>query len=166
MLTLLLIMALMVIFAAAIIPEITFEIKRDREEEMIHRGVQYSRAIRAYYKKFGRYPVKMEDLENTNQLRFLRKRYKDPADQQGLSDCCISARRSYSLNGMRHDCRAGIRWEAVGHLTGCARFRTAAFDVREEQRIRRRVLNAGSRTKSGRRLIPWRHPPDPTQTAR
>src|SRR3954464_98533 len=78
MMTLLLIMALMVIFTAAIIPEITFEIKRDREEEMIHRGVQYSRAIRAYYKKFGRYPVKMEDLENTSQLRFLRKRYKDP----------------------------------------------------------------------------------------
>jgi hypothetical protein len=45
---------------------------------MIHRGVQYSRAIRAYYKKFGRYPVKIEDLENTNRQRFLRKRYKDP----------------------------------------------------------------------------------------
>src|SRR4029077_18404536 len=47
-------------------------------EEMIHRGVQYSRAIRAYYKKFGRYPASMENLENTNQMRFLRKRYKDP----------------------------------------------------------------------------------------
>lgn len=78
MLTLTLIMALMVIFAAAIVPTITFEIKRDREEEMIHRGVQYSRAIRGYYKKFGRYPTKIEDLENTNNLRFLRKRYKDP----------------------------------------------------------------------------------------
>jgi hypothetical protein len=52
--------------------------KRDREEEMIHRGCQYSRAIRAYYRKFGRYPVKLEDLENTNDIRFLRKRYKDP----------------------------------------------------------------------------------------
>jgi len=78
MLTLTLVMALMVIFAAAIVPTITFEIKRDREEEMIHRGVQYSRAIRTFYKKFGRYPTKIEDLENTNNLRFLRKRYKDP----------------------------------------------------------------------------------------
>lgn len=78
MLTLLLAMALLVIFAAVIVPSITFEIKRDREEEMIHRGVQYSRAIRAYYKKFGRYPTKIEDLENTQNLRFLRKRYKDP----------------------------------------------------------------------------------------
>ncbi len=78
LLTLLLIIALMIIFTAAIVPSITFEIKRDREEEMIHRGVQYSRAIRAYYKKFGRYPVKIEDLESANNLRFLRKRYKDP----------------------------------------------------------------------------------------
>jgi hypothetical protein len=78
MMTLLLMMALMVIFAAVIVPSITFDIKRDREEELIHRGVQYSRAIRAYYKKFGRYPTKIEDLENTNNLRYLRKRYKDP----------------------------------------------------------------------------------------
>ncbi len=78
MLMLLLAIAMMTIFAAVIVPTIAFDIKRDREEEMIHRGVQYSRAIRGYYKKFGRYPVKLEDLESTNNLRFLRKRYKDP----------------------------------------------------------------------------------------
>lgn len=78
LLTLLLVMALIAISAAIIVPTIKFEMQRDREEEMIHRGVQYSRAIRAYYKKFGRYPVKIEDLESTNNLRFLRKRYKDP----------------------------------------------------------------------------------------
>jgi len=78
LLTLLLIIALAIIFTAAIVPSITFEIKRDREEEMIHRGTQYSRAVRTYFKKFGRYPTKIEDLENTNNLRFLRKRYKDP----------------------------------------------------------------------------------------
>jgi len=82
LLTLLLIVALMIIAAAAIVPSITFNIRRDREEEMIHRGVQYSRAIKAYYKKFGRYPTKIEDLENTNNLRFLRKRYKDPLTGQ------------------------------------------------------------------------------------
>jgi hypothetical protein len=78
MLLLLLMVALMIIGMAIIVPSIAFDIKRDREEEMVHRGVQYSRAIRLYYKKFGRYPAKIEDLENTNQLRFLRKRYKDP----------------------------------------------------------------------------------------
>jgi type II secretory pathway pseudopilin PulG len=82
LLTLLLVIALLIIAAAAIVPSITFNIKRDREEEMIHRGVQYSRAIRAYYKKFGRYPTKLEDLESSNNLRFLRKRYKDPITGQ------------------------------------------------------------------------------------
>ncbi len=78
LLALLLLMALIGIAAAVIVPSIKFNMQRDREEEMIHRGVQYSRAIRSFYKKFGRYPVKIEDLENTNNIRFLRKRYKDP----------------------------------------------------------------------------------------
>ena len=99
MLTLLLIIALMTIFAAAILPEITFEIKRDREEEMIHRGVQYSRATRAYYKKFGRYPAKIEDLENTSQLRFLRKRYKDPLTNKDFRLLHFGEAK-LSLNGM------------------------------------------------------------------
>ena len=45
---------------------------------MIHRGVQYSRALRKFVKKTGRYPTRMEELENTNNIRFLRRRYKDP----------------------------------------------------------------------------------------
>ena len=82
LLTLLLVVALLIVAMAAIVPSIAFQIRRDREEELIHRGVQYSRAIRAYFKKFGRYPTKLEDLESANNLRFLRKRYKDPISGQ------------------------------------------------------------------------------------
>ena len=78
LMALLLIMALMAIATATALTSIKFNLKRDQEEEMIHRGAQYARAIRAYYKKFGRYPATIENLENTNQMRFLRKRYKDP----------------------------------------------------------------------------------------
>ena len=78
LMALLLIMALMAIATATAITSIKFNLKRDREEEMIHRGAQYARAIRAYYKKFGRYPATIENLQDTNQMRFLRKRYKDP----------------------------------------------------------------------------------------
>src|SRR5205807_7079366 len=78
LLTLLLVVALLIVAMGAIVPSIAFQIRRDREEELIHRGVQYSRAIRAYFKKFGRYPTRIEELENTNNMRFLRKRYKDP----------------------------------------------------------------------------------------
>ncbi len=78
LLTLIFFVAVIAITAATVLPSIIHEIQRDREEEMIHRGVQYSRAIRAYYKKTGRYPTKIDDLESTNNLRFLRRRYKDP----------------------------------------------------------------------------------------
>src|SRR6476660_9591375 len=78
LLMLMLVVTLLAIAAAAIVPTMAFQIRRDREEELIHRGVQYSRAIRRYVKKFGRYPTRLEELENTNNIRFLRKRYKDP----------------------------------------------------------------------------------------
>jgi len=78
LLTLLLAVTLLIISMGVVLPEITFQLKRDREEEMIHRGVQYSRAIRRYVKKFGRYPTRLEELEKTNNIRFLRRRYKDP----------------------------------------------------------------------------------------
>jgi type II secretory pathway pseudopilin PulG len=81
LLTLMLWVALMAILAIGVLIPIQFAIHRDQETEMIHRGVQYSRAIRAYYKKFGRYPTRLEDLESTNNLRFLRKRYKDPINK-------------------------------------------------------------------------------------
>ncbi|MFY9979161.1 MAG: hypothetical protein WAK22_13090 [Candidatus Sulfotelmatobacter sp.] len=74
----LLTVALMTIAAMAVLPDMIFQMKRDQEQEMIHRGVQYTRAIRIYYRKFGRYPTKLEDLDNTNNLRYLRKHYKDP----------------------------------------------------------------------------------------
>jgi type II secretory pathway pseudopilin PulG len=78
LITLILFVALIAIAAMVMAPVITFQVKRDREEELVHRGVQYSRAMKHFVKKFGRYPTRIEELENTNQVRFLRKRYKDP----------------------------------------------------------------------------------------
>jgi type II secretory pathway pseudopilin PulG len=78
LLTLMLFVALLAIASLAWIQKVEFEIKRDREEELIHRGVQYSRALRHYVKKFGHYPARIEDLESTNNVHYLRKRYKDP----------------------------------------------------------------------------------------
>jgi len=78
LLTLILAVTLLAIVAAVVVPELAFQMKRDREEELIHRGVQYSRAIKHFYKKFNRYPARLEELENTQNFRFLRKRYKDP----------------------------------------------------------------------------------------
>ena len=64
-------------------PSMKRDIQRQREDEMIHRGAQYSRAIKKYFKKFGTYPTSLEQLENTNNIRFLRKRYNDPMAKDG-----------------------------------------------------------------------------------
>ena len=84
LLTLMLFVSLLAIASLGWIQRVDFEIKREREEEMIHRGVQYSRAIKHFVKKFGRYPSRIEELENTNNIRFLRKRYKDPITGKGF----------------------------------------------------------------------------------
>jgi type II secretory pathway pseudopilin PulG len=78
LITMMLFLSLLAMAALAVLPDIALQVKRDREEELIHRGLGYSRGIRRFYKKFGRYPTKIEDLENTNTLRFIRQRYKDP----------------------------------------------------------------------------------------
>ena len=83
LLAILLMMALMIIAATYEAPRVVQQMKRDREEEMIHRGTEYARAIKKYYKKMGAYPTTLEQLESTNNIRFLRKRYKDPLTKDG-----------------------------------------------------------------------------------
>lgn len=70
--------ALMLIALAVAAPRIATSIQRDKELELVHRGEQYRRAIKLYYRKFGTYPTSIDQLLNTNNIRFLRKRYTDP----------------------------------------------------------------------------------------
>ena len=72
------ILALLIISMAVAMPKVIADIQRDRELETYHRGLQYRRAIQLYYKKFNRYPPNIDALVKTNNIRFLRKRYKDP----------------------------------------------------------------------------------------
>jgi hypothetical protein len=60
------------------LPRVAFESQRDREQLLIDRGEQYKRAIQLYVRKFNRFPVDMQALENTQNIRFLRKQYIDP----------------------------------------------------------------------------------------
>jgi type II secretory pathway pseudopilin PulG len=70
--------ALLMISLAVALPRISKEIQRDREVETMHRGKQYIRGIRMYYKKFGAYPPNVDALvKGTNNIRFLRKKYAD-----------------------------------------------------------------------------------------
>jgi type II secretory pathway pseudopilin PulG len=76
-------LTMLAIGMTAVLPAIGQRIRREREIELQHRGRQYVRAIRLFYRKTGRFPVRLEELENTNKIRFLRKRYKDPMTPGG-----------------------------------------------------------------------------------
>jgi type II secretory pathway pseudopilin PulG len=70
-------LAVLMISLTVAAPVIKKEIQRDREVEMMHRGKQYARAVKLYYKKFGAYPPNVDALVKSSEVRFLRKKYVD-----------------------------------------------------------------------------------------
>jgi hypothetical protein len=119
--------ATMLIAAAIATPNIITEGRRHKEEVMIWRGNQYARAIGLYYRKFGKFPTKVEDLTNqTNGVRFLRQAYPDPMNKEdgswrfiyiGPNGMLIGSNRQQSLlqgalNG------AGMPGMGLAPLTG------------------------------------------------
>jgi hypothetical protein len=78
-------MLAMIAGSEAVLQNIVTLGRRHREEETIWRGEQYTRAIRAFYRKTGHYPQTVDDLEKgLPELHFLRSAaYKDPMN---LSD--------------------------------------------------------------------------------
>ncbi len=70
--------ATIVIYLYMQMPRVAFEAQRAKEELLIERGEQYKRAIQLFVRHNKTYPSKIEDLENFNGKRYLRRRYKDP----------------------------------------------------------------------------------------
>ena len=77
---------LMIFLMAAIIalmlyqqlPRVAFESEREKEQLLIDRGEQYTRAIQLYYLANNQtYPTSLDDLEK-QEKRFLRRRFVDP----------------------------------------------------------------------------------------
>jgi type II secretory pathway pseudopilin PulG len=72
-------MVLLITIALAIAaPKMAESIRRDKEVETVHRGMQYARAIQIYFNKYGRYPNTIDQLVKSDNQRFLRKRYLNP----------------------------------------------------------------------------------------
>ena len=78
LLSLLFFVAAIAIQVAISLPQAAMQAQRVREERLIYRGKQYKRAVQLYFRKHQKYPEKIDDLEETNGQRFLRRRYKDP----------------------------------------------------------------------------------------
>lgn len=106
--------------------------RREREKELAWRGEQYQHAIEMYYRKFGRFPTKVDDLvKQTNGIRFLRQAYTDPMNKDdgswrfiyyGPGGQLIGSLRRTSLlqNVMATPVLPGVTGAASGTTTGQA----------------------------------------------
>ncbi|HLZ52567.1 MAG TPA: hypothetical protein VKP61_17590 [Candidatus Acidoferrum sp.] len=76
--------ALILVACMSIGLRVQTEGRREKEQEMIWRGKQYTRGIKLYYGKFGRFPNSMDDLvkPKLGNLRFMRQAYKDPMNKE------------------------------------------------------------------------------------
>jgi hypothetical protein len=74
--------ALVIIGSSTIVLDSLTEGRREQEAQMIWRGKQYDRAIRMYYRQFGRFPGSVDDLVKVQDgvFRFLREAYKNPTN--------------------------------------------------------------------------------------
>jgi type II secretory pathway pseudopilin PulG len=79
---LVIIFAVMTILLAAVLPSWTTMLQREKEEELVFRGLQYAEAIRVFQVRFGRYPVRLEELIEVRP-RSIRQLWADPMTDGG-----------------------------------------------------------------------------------
>jgi type II secretory pathway pseudopilin PulG len=78
LLGLIVMMAIILLMLGVAASKAAFSLRRDKELESARRADQYFRAIRLFSMKNGHYPGSVEQLENTNNVRYLRQKYVDP----------------------------------------------------------------------------------------
>ncbi len=75
--------AVLLILLGAAMPVWHTVVQRDREEELIFRGEQYVDAIIRFYGKYNRYPLSLDELNEIDGRRFVRKLWTDPMMEDG-----------------------------------------------------------------------------------
>jgi type II secretory pathway pseudopilin PulG len=137
--------AMLVIFllAAAVaitlyyeMPRVAFESQRNREELLMARGEQYKRAIELYFRKTKKYPQDIKELENTNNFRFLRRRYIDPLTGKdewrlvhmgpaGLTDSLVEKMPGLDGDKKSGTGNGGVQSASMGGGSGSTNFGTS-----------------------------------------
>jgi len=83
LLALLVTSAVLLIGLALSIPRMALQSQRLKDAQLIERGEQYRRAIQLYYRDHNKYPEDLDDLEDTDGVRYLRRRSTDPIGETG-----------------------------------------------------------------------------------
>lgn len=70
------------ILIASVLPLASAQAQREREAELIFRGLQYAEGIRVFRRRFGRYPTSLKEMLEVKP-RSIRKVWKDPMTKDG-----------------------------------------------------------------------------------
>ena len=70
------------VLLAAVLPLWSTAIRREKEEELIFRGLQYAEAIRVFQNRFHHLPTRLEELLEVKP-RCIRQLWKDPMTEDG-----------------------------------------------------------------------------------
>ncbi len=112
--------ALLVVGTMSIGLRILTEGKREKEQEMIWRGQQYTRGIKLYYRKLGRFPTSMDDLVKSKigNIRFMRQAYKDPMNKEDGSWRLIYVGPAGQLIGSLNPSLSNVKMPAAAGQPG------------------------------------------------
>jgi hypothetical protein len=115
-------LALVVVGTMSVSLRVLTEGRREKEQEMIWRGKQYTRGIKLYYRKLGRFPTSMDDLvkPKIGNLRFMRQAYKDPMNKEDGSWRLIYVGPAGNLIGSLKPPQGGIQMPVAGGQAGGA----------------------------------------------
>jgi type II secretory pathway pseudopilin PulG len=127
---------------AAALPSISQAMRREREAELIFRGLQYAEAIRVFQQRTGRYPVSLRELLHNNP-RCIRQLWLDPFNDEGNWGLVLA------------DGGAGGRRLAGGGVPG------AGDDEEPEAEERTRPGRRSGRTGDQRQVVPTENILDP-----
>lgn len=100
------------VMIAAALPMVSTQMKRDKEEELIFRGLQYAEAIRVFQARNGRYPVSLEELIKIHP-RAARQLWPDPMTEDGRWGLIYASAPGQGIGGA-----GGAR--GVGGISGSA----------------------------------------------
>ena len=77
---------LLSIFLVRALPRAAMSAQRIREERLINHGEEYARAIKLYFREHQKYPEDLDDLEDTNGVRYLPAVWSRAAILGALAD--------------------------------------------------------------------------------
>lgn len=103
---------------ALAIPRMAMQAQRVKEERLIQRGEQYSRAIKLYYRQHRKYPARLDDLEDTDGVRYLRGRPSDPLGETGEWRLIHMGTDGRFEDSLLHDLAKDTRESGLGGFPG------------------------------------------------